>query len=81
MSLARARVKEQLEVVGFRDHGGLSLRLMEMGLVVGAIVQVLGRAPLGDPMRVRLGDCDLSLRSSEAECIDVAPAVQRPRGV
>lgn len=74
MSLARARVSEWLQVVGVRDNGVAGLRLMEMGLVVGALVQVLGRAPLGDPLRVRLGDSDLSLRSSDAEFIDVTPA-------
>jgi ferrous iron transport protein A len=45
---------------------------MEMGLIEGKEVQVVGRAPLGDPMRLRLGDYELSLRASEAALIDVA---------
>jgi ferrous iron transport protein A len=45
---------------------------MEMGLVEGAEVRVVRRAPLGDPMQVRVGDYDLSLRASEARLIGVA---------
>lgn len=46
-------------------------RLMELGLIEGAEVELLGRAPLGDPIQIRLGDCTLSLRRAEAELVDV----------
>jgi len=49
----------------------LGLRLMEMGMVEGALVRVIRRAPLGDPLQIRLGDYELSLRSTEAELVDV----------
>jgi len=45
---------------------------MEMGLIEGAQVVVLGRAPLGDPLHVRLGDYELSLRCDEAELVEIA---------
>jgi len=44
---------------------------MEMGLIAGAEVEVIGRAPLGDPLQVRVGDYMLSLRTSDAENIDI----------
>jgi Fe2+ transport system protein FeoA len=47
---------------------------MELGLIEGARVRVLGRAPLGDPLRVRVGDYDLSLRRQDARLIDVCAA-------
>ena len=47
---------------------------MEMGLIEGTEVQVIRRAPLGDPLHVRVGDYELSLRASEAELIDVDAA-------
>jgi Fe2+ transport system protein FeoA len=50
----------------------MTYRLMEMGLIEGARVEVLGRAPLGDPLHIRLGDYELSLRCEEAELIDIA---------
>lgn len=72
MSLAQAPLATVVQVTGVRSAGPVSYRLMEMGLVEGARLQVLRRAPLGDPLHVRLGDYELSLRSSEAELIQVA---------
>lgn len=46
-------------------------RLMELGLVPGTRVEVLRRAPLGDPIELRLRDIHLSLRRSEAAFIHV----------
>jgi Fe2+ transport system protein FeoA len=50
----------------------MTCRLMEMGLIEGARVEVLGRAPLGDPLHLRLGDYELSLRREEAQLVDIA---------
>lgn len=71
MSLSRAELGSRLRVVGVRPSGALSHRLMELGLIEGAEVRVVRRAPLGDPLQVRVGDYDLSLRSAEADLIDV----------
>ena len=71
MSLASAPFSETLRVTGVRAGGAIACSLMEMGLIEGALVQVVGRAPLGDPMRVRLGDYELSLRNAEAGLVDV----------
>ncbi len=49
----------------------MTYRLMEMGLIEGALVELLGRAPLGDPLHVRLGDYQLSLRRDEADLVDI----------
>jgi Fe2+ transport system protein FeoA len=72
MMLASVPVSATVRVTGVRTGGPSSCRLMEMGLIEGALVQVVGRAPLGDPMRVKLGDYELSLRASEADLVDVA---------
>ena len=71
MSLAQAPLSHTVRVTGIRGCGPMSYRLMEMGLIEGAEVRVLGRAPLGDPLHVRLGDYELSLRCDEAEMVDV----------
>ena len=54
-------------------HGtdALAQRLYEMGLFEGEEVEVLGFAPLGDPMEIRLRDYRLSLRRTEAARITV----------
>ncbi len=46
-------------------------RILEMGLYEGEVVEVLGFAPLGDPMEIRLQDYRLSLRRAEAARIHV----------
>jgi ferrous iron transport protein A len=52
--------------------GALVQRLLEMGLLEGEPVEVVGFAPLGDPMEIRLRDYRLSLRRREAACITVS---------
>lgn len=55
------------------DHDGpLGQRLMEMGLIEGARVEVVRLAPLGDPMEIRIDDSRLSIRRAEAQHILVS---------
>lgn len=49
--------------------GPVSQRLLEMGMIPGALVKVLQHAPFGGPMIVALEGYRLSLRSSEAALI------------
>lgn len=74
MSLAHAPLARRMRVTGIRGCGPLACRLMELGLIDGAEVRVMGRAPLGDPLHVRLGDYEISLRAGEADLVDVADA-------
>ena len=73
MSLATIPHAHSVKVAGVRD-GAMSTRLMELGLIEGAEVCVLRRAPLGDPLHVRVGDYELSIRATEADLIDVHDA-------
>ena len=50
----------------------ITAKLVEMGLYVGQEVEVLFKAPLGDPIAVNVGGYVLSLRLNEAELIEVA---------
>jgi ferrous iron transport protein A len=47
-------------------------RLLEMGLVQGALVEFVRTAPLGDPIEVRVRRYHLSLRRAEAEAVVVS---------
>lgn len=51
--------------------GELGRRIRDMGLVPGASLQVQGRAPLKDPVAVRIRDFTLTLRNNEADHIHV----------
>lgn len=44
-------------------------RLMHMGLLEGTPVEVIRRAPAGDPIEIRLLDYALSLRKEQAQNI------------
>lgn len=44
-------------------------RLYELGLLEGEALEMIARAPLGDPLEVRVGNTRLSLRKQEAQGI------------
>ena len=58
-------------VVKVNTQGLLNKRIMEMGLVPGAVVEVERIAPLGDPIDVKVKGYHLSLRKDEAENIEI----------
>jgi ferrous iron transport protein A len=57
-----------LQIIG---DDTVSLRLMEMGLIEGETVKVVGRAPMGDPIEISLRGYRLSLRLVEASRVEV----------
>lgn len=52
-------------------NGSHCLRLMEMGVVPGALVRVVKSAPLGDPIEICIRNYHLALRRAEARSITV----------
>jgi ferrous iron transport protein A len=58
-------------VEAINGQDGIVQRLYEMGLLEGTIIEVIGFAPMGDPIEIRLQDFRLSLRRSEAARIQV----------
>jgi ferrous iron transport protein A len=49
----------------------LGLRLREMGLIPGAEIHIEGRAPLHDPVRLKINGQVLTLRNNEADHIEM----------
>ncbi|MGI4740341.1 MAG: FeoA family protein [Janthinobacterium lividum] len=66
------RVGETATVCCLNDPE-MALKLLEMGCIPGTQVRLVGRAPLGDPLMLVLGDEEytLSLRVSEAATIQL----------
>ncbi|WP_213019354.1 FeoA family protein [Hymenobacter sp. BT559] len=66
------RVGETATVCCLKDPE-MALKLLEMGCIPGTQVRLAGRAPLGDPLMLVLGDEEytLSLRVSEATTIQL----------
>ena len=52
-------------------ESSLKVKLMEMGLVEGKKLEILYRAPFGDPIAVDIDGYVLSLRKDEAQLIEV----------
>ena len=70
-SLDQLQTGQQARIDAVQANGALGQRLLEMGLLEGETVEVIGFAPMGDPMEIRLGDYRLSLRRSEAARVSV----------
>jgi ferrous iron transport protein A len=65
-SLAGLRTGTVAQVTDVAGADPTALRLLEMGLTPGAVVRVVGRAPLGDPLELEVRGYRLSLRHAEA---------------
>lgn len=49
-------------------------RLHDLGFTPGAVVEVVRRAPLRDPVLYRVRDYEVCLRRAQAECVHVTEA-------
>ena len=58
-------------VLGYRADSPYVAQLQRLGLVPGTEIQVIRRAPLGDPMEIRLRGYSLALRPSEAAALEL----------
>ena len=64
--------KKQSGIISAVKIGGdLGRRMREMGLVPGTEITVIGRAPLYDPVSLRVMGFNLTLRNNEADYIEV----------
>jgi DtxR family Mn-dependent transcriptional regulator len=52
-------------------RGAASMRIVEMGVTPGVVIEVERIAPLGDPIEIKVKGYHLSLRNSEAEGIEI----------
>jgi Fe2+ transport system protein FeoA len=83
MSASRGRAAPRSRTLGDLEPGasaivrrvsgepGLKRRLMELGFVPGTPVVLVRRAPMGDPIELKLRGTHFSIRGSEADRIDV----------
>ena len=59
-------------VIEFLPTGDPSLtRLRELGLLPGTRIQLIRRAPMGDPIEISVRGSLISLRKKEAELIEI----------
>jgi ferrous iron transport protein A len=71
--LRKLGVNQRAQIISVKGEGELGRRIRDMGLVPGTEIKVIGKAPLKDPVALRLMDFTLTLRNSEADHIFVLP--------
>ena len=67
----RLMTKHQSGIKSVKVGGELGRRIREMGLVPGTEITIQGRAPLNDPVALRVMGGTLTLRNNEADFIMV----------
>ena len=63
--IRQMKEKQKGIIKTIKAKGELGRRIRDMGLVPGTEVMVVGRAPLKDPVALRLKDFTMTLRNNE----------------
>ena len=79
MRLDELEIGRSATVLTVGGEGALRRHLLDMGLTPKTAVTVRKRAPLGDPIELRLRGYELTLRAEDAKKITVAPLERRGR--
>ena len=74
INLRNMAINQTGTIVAVRVGGELGRRIREMVLVPGTEITVKQRAPLNDPVALRVMDGTLTLRNNEADYIEVEVA-------
>ena len=72
ISLRNLNVGDSGTIASVDAPGELNRRIRDMGLTPGSTVTVVGRAPLQDPVALRLSGVTIMLRNKVADYITVA---------
>ncbi len=70
-SLRHVRKRQCGRITAVRADGELGRRIRDMGILPGAAFRLQGRAPLQDPVVLKLSGCIVTLRNREADYIEV----------
>ena len=71
MNMRHMKDNQEGVICSIKARGDLGRRIRDMGLVPGTRVAVRGRAPLFDPVALRVMGFTLTLRNNEADYIEV----------
>lgn len=64
-------VGESGKIITVTGEGRIRRRLFDMGVTPGAELTMRKKAPLGDPIEITLRGYELTLRKTEAACVEV----------
>lgn len=69
--LSQLAVGDAARIVAVEGGGSMAVRLLEMGLTPGTRVELVKRAPMGDPLEVQVRGYHVSLRRDEARRVRI----------
>ncbi|MBK9121716.1 MAG: ferrous iron transport protein A [Chloroflexi bacterium] len=71
MTLDQLQAGQAATIRKVAGEGAVRRRLMDMGLIRGAAIEMVKAAPMGDPVDYLVRGYHLSLRKSEAKLVEV----------
>jgi len=71
MKMSELKGGDKATVIAVDAKGEVGQRLLDMGLVKGTNFKVIRKAPLGDPIQIKLRGFLMALRLNEAKFITV----------
>jgi ferrous iron transport protein A len=71
VNLRNLGVGDSGRIAAVEVAGEMGRRIRDMGLIPGTQVKVVGRAPLQDPVALRLSGVTITLRNNEADYIRI----------
>ena len=71
ISMRQMKDNQSGTIASVRANGEMGRRIRDMGITPGTKIKIQGRAPLYDPVALRVMGFTLTLRNSEADYIEV----------
>ncbi|MBO7181298.1 MAG: ferrous iron transport protein A [Kiritimatiellae bacterium] len=72
MDITEMKIGDRAEIIGYTETvAGYRAKLLALGLTRGATIELIGVAPMGDPLRLKVRGFELSLRRSEATILQL----------
>jgi ferrous iron transport protein A len=71
MTLDELPLGQAARISEIKGEDAISIRLMEMGLTEGELIQARSVAPMGDPIEYEIRGYRLSLRITEARRVEI----------
>ncbi|WP_409294929.1 ferrous iron transport protein A [Peribacillus sp. SCS-26] len=70
IKLSQGKKGDSIKITSMNLEGVMRRRLMDLGFVPGAVVQVVRKSPLGDPVAFRVSQTVIALRKQESYNIE-----------
>lgn len=71
IGLRQLKEGQKAVILDIQAEGEMGRRIRDMGLIPGTTVEMMGAAPLRDPVALRVSGVTLALRNKEADYVTV----------